>query len=45
MNQIRDILKTEAYFGTKYGLIWAYIMGMPPGKEGQTCYQTHKNEH
>ena len=26
MNQIRDILKT-VYFGTKYGLIWAEMMG------------------
>ena len=27
MNQIRDILKT-VYFGTKYCLIWAQMMGM-----------------
>ena len=28
MKQIRDVLKT-VYFGTKYFLIWAQMMGMP----------------
>ena len=39
MNQIWNILKT-AYFGTKYGLMWTEILGMP-GKNEKTRYQTH----